>query len=429
MIQTLPIPDQPLKVALVGTGTRSQTIYGPLLTALAPWVEIVAVCDPVRENADRFAQSLGVPSYYDIRQLVSDRPMEAALVVTPIDSHHAISVFLSSNGIHNLTETTWASMVCQAKEMVKTARENTVVTRVAENFFRFPIDRFAQTVRDSDSIGRIGRIFSYADHTGYHNNSRWIVFAKSHPEWVQSVEHTMSHPPFYSMPQRRHEEETLRARFFGFPGNFLVTDIGSGHVKGHLGRHPRPGYTEWHGDRGTLVHRAPGACWGSEETEIRRCSDAKFAPAQETSGSLWGGGVADEISPVVHEYANEFWTGAYAQTPNGVIAYKSPIQTNVRVGKVNNTEWYGVAVMGHIIDFALAVRGLRDSEFTDEDALMSEMMEVGTRESALNEGKRIRLPIEGELESDALTRDSLKNKYGVDPLDVDAMLAISYLKP
>jgi predicted dehydrogenase len=335
-------------------------------------------------------------------------------------------VYLSSNGIHNLTETTWANMLCQARDMVRVARANGVITRVAENFFRMPIDRFAQTVRDSGYIGRIGRILSYADHTGYHNNSRWIVFAKSHPLWVQAIEHVMAHPGFYSLPQRLHTEEEYKARFFGFPGDFIVTDIGSGHVKGHLGRHPRPGYTEWHGDRGTLVHHAPGPHWGNEETQIRYCSEATLAPAQEAAGKPWGGGVADEIIPVVYERENDLWTGCHAETSQGCISYQNPGPTGAKVGSESNDTWYGAAVMGHVMDFALAIRGLRESEFTDEDALMSEMMEIGARESNLNEGKRIKLPIESDLETDAITRESLRQKFGVDPLDVEAMLAISY---
>ncbi len=429
-MKTIPIPQEPIRTALIGAGNRAQTIYQPLFVSLKPWVEIVAVCDPVREHCNELASALGVPAFYDIRALVKARPMEAAIVVTPVESHHAISVYLSSNGIHTLTETSWASMVCQAKEMIAAARRQGVVGRVAENFFRFPIDRFAQTVKRSGYLGRIRRIFSYADHTGYHNNSRWITFAGAHPAWVQCVEHALSHPAFYSMPQRRHDKETLNARFFGFPDGFLVMDTGSGHVKGHLGRHPRPGYTEWQGERGALVHRAGvSAGWGSEQTELRYVSDARLAPAQEVANQLWGGGVADVITPVVHDIDNDVWAGSYADTPTGRIAYQNPLHTFARMGKVNQSDWYGIAVMDHVVDFALAVRGLRPSEFSDEDGLMSEMMETGARESALNEGKRVKLPVEGDLESDAITRESLKRKYGVDPLDVEAMLSISYPRP
>jgi hypothetical protein len=427
-IRPIPKPDQPVKLALIGAGARSQAIYQPLWESLKPWCVPVAVCDPVAENGQKMAAVLGVPYYADIRRLVKDRPMEAALVVTPVPSHHSISVFLSSNGISNHTETSWTSMICQAKEMIAVARKNNVIVRVAENFFRMPIDRFTQTVRDSGYLGRIGRIVSYADHTGYHNNSRWIVFGKGHPQWVQCIEHTMSHPAFYSMPQRRHDTETLNARFFHFPNDLLVMDVGSGHVKGHLGRHPRPGYTEWQGERGTLVHRATGAVWeyGKETTELRYVSDAKFAPAQEAAGMFHSGGRADICTPVVNVVENDCWTGIFADTPQGRIEYVSPLRGYARFGKVTDREWYGVAVMDHVVDFVLAIRGLRASEFTDEDALMSGMMEMGARESCLQEGCRIKLPIEGDLEADALTREQERKQFGVDPLDVEAMLSVSF---
>lgn len=429
-MNALPIPEKPVELALIGAGARSQTIYQPLWESLRPWCVPVAVCDPMAENGRQQAAALGVPYYADIRQLVTDRPMEAALVVTPIPSHHSISVFLSSNGIPNHTETTWASMVCQAKEMIAVAKQHKVIVRVAENFFRMPIDRFAQAVRDSAYLARICRIVSYADHTGYHNNSRWITFAQCHPDWVQCVEHVMTHPAFYSMPQRRHEQESLSARFYHFPNDLLVMDVGSGHVKGHLGRHPRPGYTEFHGERGTLVHRAGvSAGWGSEQTELRYLSDAQLAPAQESAGHLWGGGVADVITPVIHESTGDVWTGLHADTPQGRIEYLSPLRTHVKCGKVNSRDWYGVAVMEHIVDFVLAVRGLRESEFTDEDALMSDMMEIGAHESARREGRRIKFPLEGELESDSMTREAQRRQFGCDPLDVEAMLAVSFPRP
>ena len=425
----LPIPEEPLRIALIGAGTRSTTVYKPLFPAMEPWVKLVAVCDPVRENADKFAKEAGVKAYYNIHELAKDKPMDAALIVTPVPSHHSISVYLSSHGIHNLCETTWCSMICQARDMIAKARENDVVVRVAENFFRFPIDRFAQKVRDAEYLGRIGRIFSYADHTGYHNNSRWIVHAGCRPDWVQSIAHDMAHPAFYSMPQRYHEKETMKARFFHFPNDFVVMDTGSGHVKGHLGRHPRPGYTEWQGERGTLMYRANGSYWGNEYVELRRVSDAKLAPAQEAARNLWGGGVADEITPVILEKKNGQWISVYADTLTGLIEYVNPLPESASAGKIHMSFWYGDAIIGHVIDFVLAVTGLQPSEFDEEDAMMSLMMELGAQESVLSEGKRIRLPLEGDLEADALVRESQKKEYGVDPLDVEAMLSISYPRP
>ena len=122
-MSALPLPAEPMRLALIGAGNRAQTTYLPLWESLKPWCRPVAVCDPVAEHGGPLAAALGVPAYTDIRQLVRDRPMEAALVVTPVESHHSLSVYLSSHGIHNHTETTWASMVCQARQMIAAARE------------------------------------------------------------------------------------------------------------------------------------------------------------------------------------------------------------------------------------------------------------------------------------------------------------------
>lgn len=135
----IPVPDEPLKVALIGAGNRASVIYGPLLPDVSPWLEIVAVCDPVDEHRQSLANTPGVPDYADLHDLVADRPMEAAIIVTPVTSHYAINMFLIDHGIH-----------CHC-------------------------ERFAQTVRDSGYLGDIKRVVTYNAHTGYHNNSRWTV--------------------------------------------------------------------------------------------------------------------------------------------------------------------------------------------------------------------------------------------------------------
>ncbi len=410
-------PQDPLKIALIGAGGRARGHYCPLFKFLQPWIEVVAICDPVQENSDTAAEIMGVPAYYDIHQLVKDKPMEAALVVTPIPSHYSISVYLSSHGIHNMCETTWCNTLGQARHMIQTAENNRVIVRVAENFFRFSIDRFAQTVRDSHYLGSIERIFSYNDHTGYHNNSRWIAFAQSHPRWVQSIEHSMQTVSFYSSPQRFHQNENFRARYFGFDQNLLVVDSAS-NIKGFLGRQSRPGHTEWQGEYGTLVYRP-------ETAELRYCSEARRH--QVESPVRKGGGKADQVYPVEREMGSAGqWLRTYCQTDDGLIEYINPHRLD---GYREKNMGYNCAIADHVSDFCLAVRGLRNSEFDEQDALMSLMMEVGAQESALNQGKRIQLPIDGETETDARTYQALRHQYGVDPMDIEAMLAISYPKP
>ena len=86
----LPVPSDPVKIALIGCGNRARSIYQPLFSSLKPWVELVAVCDPLKNHCDEMAAALEVPPYYDVRALVRDKPMEAGLIVVPVPGHHSL---------------------------------------------------------------------------------------------------------------------------------------------------------------------------------------------------------------------------------------------------------------------------------------------------------------------------------------------------
>jgi hypothetical protein len=60
---------------------------------------------------------------------------------------------------------------------------------------------------------------------------------------------------------------------------------------------------------------------------------------------------------------------------------------------------------------------------------LREAVEIGAHESNLQEGRCIKLPIVGDLESDAREREKQRKQFGVDPLDVEAMLSVSFPRP
>jgi predicted dehydrogenase len=406
-----------MDIALVGTGVRSRTVYFPIFASLrARGVRLVAVCDPVREHADAFAESLGARAFYSIRDLVRARPMEAALVASPIETHHSISCYLSQNGIHNLVETPIASTLAQAQDMMRTARDGGVVFRVGEQFFRLPAQRIAQRVDKTGFLGPINRVVSTFDYTGFHNNSCWIVFFGDHPTWVQAIEHTMAVAPHYSMPHRFHQEETFLARFYAFPKGRMAIDLTS-NPKGLLGRFPRPGYTQFEGQRGTITWRAAGR-WNGPlhygEGEVRYCSDK----ALETNG------IVDTVFPMVHAQENEFTRSLHVELPSGCVEYANPFYRPLEE-PVDALDYYHASVAEHVIEFARVVRGEARSEYSDEDAVMAMMMEVACSESTLRDGARVALPLTGDLESEEQVLESLAEKLGRDPLDVEGMLDMS----
>ena len=438
----LPTIKEPVRLALIGAGNRSMNIYRPLFKGLKPWIDLVAVCDPVKEHADTLAQVLDVKAYYDVHAMLKDERIEAAVAVVPIPLHYAYSVFLSEHGIHNLIETTWCNTLTQARGMLQKAKENKVVTGVAENFYRYPIDRFAQTLRDSGYIGDIKRIISYNDHTGYHSNSRWLVFAKEHPQWVSSMEHNMAVEPFYESPERYWDHELFRSRFIRFPSGLMVVDQAA-NIKGMTGRQVRPGFTEWHGTRGALVqqgfrYQAPhyrvfdnnhrvevGTGVHSDwAAEIRRCMYDDHRELSETVRPA----NPNVISKVERYYDdNGAYAGVHAAIPGGEINFRNPLI--LEDSGDHYFKEYGVCVAGHLVDFALNIRGVKESEFNEQDALMSMMIEVAARESVLQNGAQISLPLDGSLESDELAMKALREKLGVDPMDVEAIMAYKHGKP
>lgn len=405
--------DKPVDVAMIGAGNRSTTTYQGMFQSLRPWLNLVAVCDPVQENADRYADAIDAQAFYSVSDLIQADLVEAALVVAPIDVHHAISVTLSRAGIHHLVETSMASTLWQARDMARVARENGVTLRIGENFIRFPFDRLAKAIDQTGFLGPIRRITCLYDHTGYHNNSRWIALYDAHPEAVQAVSHRMVTDPHWEARHRYHEDESFRCHFFFFPEGRLVTDL-AGNLKGMLGRYPRPGYTELAGARGAIVREAQHPWHGLGE--VRYCSDE----------ALQNGARHDMTFPIEHVVEDGHWICDRVELPIGAVEYRNEQRLAVR----HERAYYLSSIASHVTDFAAELRGSDHCDFTLEDAVMSMEMEVGCRESALRDGQRLALPLADlDIEAETRVRTALQQKHGVDPHEAEAMLNLMIPRP
>lgn len=414
---------QPLEIALIGTGFRSRTVYRLLFAALhARNVRLVAVCDPVKESADSFATSMGVPAFYSIRDLVRARPMEAAIVCTPSELFHSISCYLSQNGVHHLVEASFCASLSQARQMVATARERKVVLAVGEQFFRLAYERIAKSIADTGLIGPVNRILSTFSHTGTHNNACWVKFFDAYPDSAQSVAHSMAVAPHRSLAHRLHTDEAFHANFFTFPGaeasgqrpaERFVADMTS-NAKAVLGRHARPGYVQYEGTRGTITIRTAGMWNGpyhQSEGEVRFCSDE----ALETNG------IADIIYPIIFSQENEFLRKLHVDLPGGRVEYVNPFYRPVEEA-ADAIDYYHAATAELILEFAQTIRGETTLEYSLDDAYMVQMMNAAARESQLHNGAKIALPLDVELASEAEIHAALRAKTGIDPLDVEGML-------
>lgn len=406
------MPD-PIRCALIGIGARARKLYLPLAAAVAPWIRFGAVCSPNAESAAEAAERLGVPAFTSIGALLDAELVDAAIVLSPIESHHAISLTLSRRGIHHLVETTMASTVRQARDMAAVARENGVTLLVAENYFRFPFDRLARRVADSGAIGEVRRITCYHDQVGFHGHARWQKFFGSAPESVQSIQHTMPTARHFETARRVHESETFRACFLQFSGERMAIDM-AGNTKGLIGRVSRPGLTEIDGSRGAILRLQRGEFDGT--AEVRIASDA----------ALERDGRADWVAPFSDRIQDGQWLDSSVQLPDGCAEWVNYFRPG-RIAGERIREWDAGVVMEIMVQFAEQVLGAGTSEFTAEDAVTTTEIEIGCRESALRGGEAVSLPLDlVDCISEAAAARAVEAKFGVDIMDAQAVADLHF---
>jgi len=85
-------------------------------------LEIVAICDPRPEAAESAAARVGARAYTSLRRLVGEEKLDLCDAVTPGDSHHAVSCFLSACSISHIVETPIAATLPLADLIMASGR-------------------------------------------------------------------------------------------------------------------------------------------------------------------------------------------------------------------------------------------------------------------------------------------------------------------
>jgi predicted dehydrogenase len=408
----------PIKVAVVGLGRRAWGVYFEILPKLKDFFTVTAVCDPLKEYADQAGGRLGVPAFISLRELVAAGCAEGAILVTPPESHHSGSIFLSRAGIHHVVETPMALTLRQCREMIDESGRAGAVLHVNEQFFREPLLAFAKQIIGAGVIGPVGRITWFHGHTGYHNNSIWQHLAGGKPLAVNAVNH--------AMPLRRHldgagrwqDREHFRLHVLHF-ANLLVTDL-AGNIKSALGRCPRPGYLEIDGTLGTLVGQpyddAPAPWEGRAEVRLvaeedyHRGGYAQSYAIQRVTTVGHRVNISDRLPHGGEFYKLRCWL------PDRLLEYENPLH---RYGIVDG---YLSAVGMSLLDFHRQVRQKAPPEFSNESAAGSAEIESAFARSAELGGARVELPFTEETAAERGLLRELRQQLGADPMDVDAML-------
>ncbi|WLR61472.1 Gfo/Idh/MocA family protein [Guptibacillus hwajinpoensis] len=160
-----------LKVAVIGCGSIARRRHLPEYNAEEN-VEIVAVCDVVKERAEEMVSLYGGTAYTDYLTLLEDDEIDAVSVCLPNALHAPVSIAALKAGKHVLCEKPMATSIEEAKAMNEAAEINGKKLMIAHN------QRFvASHVKAKELIerGEIGKIYSFRTTFGHPGPERWSI--------------------------------------------------------------------------------------------------------------------------------------------------------------------------------------------------------------------------------------------------------------
>jgi len=117
-------------ICVIGSG-RAGMIHAENFVKNVPNARLSAIVDPVAEVAKTACAKLGIDTYYpDYKQALSDKNIDAVVIVTPTKFHVDIAVDAANAGKHILCEKPMAMTVEECQKMNKAAADNKVVLQI-----------------------------------------------------------------------------------------------------------------------------------------------------------------------------------------------------------------------------------------------------------------------------------------------------------
>ncbi len=163
-----------IRAGLIGCGSVS--IIGILPQLSEPdareRLDLVAVCDVVKERAEEVARRFEVPHVYtDAADLIARDDVDLVLVITPIPFHYRYTMQALEAGKHVYVQKTMATSYAEAQEMVRTARERGLTLVAAPGQMLAPS---MQQMRALVHDGALGKVYwAFGSTGGWGHDFEW----------------------------------------------------------------------------------------------------------------------------------------------------------------------------------------------------------------------------------------------------------------
>ncbi|ARK31222.1 Gfo/Idh/MocA family protein [Halalkalibacter krulwichiae] len=158
-----------IKVGVIGCGSIAKHRHLPEY-ANNNNVEIIAVCDIVKERVSEIAKEYQAIAYTDYEELLANPEVDAVSVCTPNYLHAPISIAALQAGKHVLCEKPMATSIKDAEQMIEAAKESNKKLMIAHNQRFVPSHQKARQLIEK---GEVGKIYSFRTAFGHGGPEGW----------------------------------------------------------------------------------------------------------------------------------------------------------------------------------------------------------------------------------------------------------------
>jgi len=379
--------NQPIRVAIIGTGNRSSYLYGPLIKALPEEVELVSVWGRSDDSARQLGKSLSVPWFTDIDALIRETAPQIGVISVAYHANGKVGFMAVESGLHVLLETPIAHKLGEADTIIAAANERGLKIEVAEQFHRRPLEQIKLKLIESSLFGQVHTSFNdFAGH-GYHGISvlRSYLGFNTKPLQVVGVVRDYDLMPHWSRLQGTCESRTESQEhgIIEFEGGQLGiyhwTDVGYDSA------------LRWWRSSRFLAEKGMGITVGvglDVEEHLSLLAPGGESPRFITLERRWervdGGALVamlahtgDPEMPIVR------WDNPFLAAEQG-----------------HGVQWHDdeIGVAGCILSLIDAVRNNKDTTYGPYQARLDQELILAIRQSSLEGGKPIKLPLDPETQ-------------------------------
>ena len=176
-----------IKVAVVGMGGIGNNHAG--CYAADDLSQVVAVCDIIKERADKAAEKFGVPAFYSVKELLaSGIEIDAASVCSAGKEnggdHFAPTMELLEAGIPTLGEKPISNSIDEGKQMVALAKQKNIPYAINLNHRFTPAARRAKEWVNEGRLGKLHLLNFRMWINNPNETSEWFHLRALHPHSI-----------------------------------------------------------------------------------------------------------------------------------------------------------------------------------------------------------------------------------------------------